>query len=85
MVGCKDYVHAQMGRKGYEQPRIFRQIIRKTSRILDNFYFLEPWLPVPWLWLVPVPSQDASFMLKMTRSGTYVRCRENSFEGKLHL
>ena len=42
MVGSKDYVHAQMGRKGNEQPRIFRQIIRKTSRILDNFYFLQP-------------------------------------------
>ena len=47
MVGSKDYVHAQMGRKGNEQPRIFRQIIRKTSRILDNFYFLQPWFPYP--------------------------------------
>ena len=42
MVGCKDYVHAQMGRKGNEQRRIFRQIVRKTSRILDNFYFFQP-------------------------------------------
>ena len=44
MVGCKDYVHAQMGRKGNEQRRIFRQIVRKTSRILDNFYFFQPWV-----------------------------------------
>ena len=43
MVGCKDYVHAQMGRKGNEQRRIFRQIVKKTSRILDNFNFFQPW------------------------------------------
>ena len=42
MVGCKDLVHAQRGREGNEQPRKFRQFIRKFSRILDNFYFFEP-------------------------------------------
>ena len=55
MVGCKDYVHAQMGRKGNEQRRIFRQIVRKTSRILDNFYFFQPCPPPP-----PTPNFSAT-------------------------
>ena len=42
MVGCKDKVHAQMVREGDEQPRKFRQFIRKISRILDNFIFSSP-------------------------------------------
>ena len=42
MVGCKDLVHAQREREGNEQPRKFRQFIRKFSRILDKFYFFEP-------------------------------------------
>ena len=69
MVGSKDYVHAQMGRRGNEQPRIFRQIIRKTSRILDNFYFFQPWQgdtshPLS-LYLSPL-----SCMVMATASGT---------------
>ena len=43
-------------------------------------HFEAPWWPF-WIFEVLI---EGMILLKMTHSGTYGRCGENSFEGKLH-